>query len=188
MLILSKIAKPYAEALIDLSGASKLNLSKSVDMFMNMKDISKFINDSTDLKEILNNPTINKEAKKNVLKNIFFRLGTDLNISKLFFLLVDRSRIAIIDEITAIFSKLINTKGDIFFVKIKSATLIPRFPTNLFVKSLRYCYGKRRDCKVKICFERDSKLLGGVTVRVESTFYDASIRGQLGRINELLSN
>ena len=188
MLIGNKIAKPYAEALIDLSGASKLTLSKSVDMLMNMRDISKCINDSTDLKEILNNPTINKEAKKNVLKHIFFRLGTDLNISKLFFLLIDRGRIAIIDEISAIFSKLIDTKGDIFFVQIKSATIIPYFQMSRFVESLGCCYIERRYSKFKVCFEIDPKLLGGITVLVNSTFYDASIRGQLGQINELLSN
>jgi F0F1-type ATP synthase delta subunit len=72
MLIASKSAKPYAEALIDLSETSKLNLSKSVGMLMSMKGICKCINDSTDLKEILNNPTINKDVKKDVLQNIFF--------------------------------------------------------------------------------------------------------------------
>jgi ATP synthase F1 delta subunit len=188
MLIASKSAKPYAEALIDLSETSKLNLSKSVGMLMSMKGICKCINDSTDLKEILNNPTINKDVKKDVLQNIFFRLGTDRNISNLFFLLVDRSRIAISDEIAAIFSKLIDTKGDIFFVNIKSATIIPYFQMNRIVESLEWYYIGRDRTKIKVCFEIDSKLLGGITVLVNSTFYDASIRGQLNQMNELLSN
>ena len=42
--------------------------------------------------------------------------------------------------------------------------------------------------KVRARYEQDTSLLGGVVVRVGSTIYDGSVKGQLERIREAISS
>jgi F-type H+-transporting ATPase subunit delta len=42
--------------------------------------------------------------------------------------------------------------------------------------------------KVRARYDEDAELLGGVIVRVGSTIYDGSVRGQLQKLKEQLSN
>jgi len=91
-IVVSKVAEPYAEALLDLA-ISKKNLKETTN---DMNIVSQFLANSNDLKKFLSNPLITKEAKKNVVKDI---LGEQIGASTLKFilLLVDRGRVAVLD-------------------------------------------------------------------------------------------
>jgi F-type H+-transporting ATPase subunit delta len=41
--------------------------------------------------------------------------------------------------------------------------------------------------KVRACYGKDAALLGGAVVRIGSTIYDGSVKGQLGRLREEIS-
>ena len=83
---LSKVAEPYAEALLDLAKSN--NSLKETTNDMNI--VSQFLANSSDLKKFLGNPLITRDAKKNVVKDI---LGEQIGGSTLKFLLllVDRN-------------------------------------------------------------------------------------------------
>jgi len=93
-IIVSKVAEPYAEALLSLAQAN----DSLKEMTNDMNIVSQFLTNSSDLKKFLANPLITKEAKKNIVKDI---LGeqVDANTLKFLLLLVDRNRIAFVDEI-----------------------------------------------------------------------------------------
>jgi F-type H+-transporting ATPase subunit delta len=80
-IVLSKVAGPYAEALLDL--AKSKNLLKETTNDVNI--ISQFLINSSDLKKFLGNPLVTRDAKKNVLKDI---LGEQIgsNTFKIFIL------------------------------------------------------------------------------------------------------
>jgi F-type H+-transporting ATPase subunit delta len=42
--------------------------------------------------------------------------------------------------------------------------------------------------KVRARYSRDESILGGAVVKIGSTIYDGSVKGQLERIKEALSN
>jgi F-type H+-transporting ATPase subunit delta len=42
--------------------------------------------------------------------------------------------------------------------------------------------------KVRAVYSRDESILGGAVVKIGSTIYDGSVRGQLERIKQALSN
>jgi F-type H+-transporting ATPase subunit delta len=42
--------------------------------------------------------------------------------------------------------------------------------------------------KVRARYSRDESILGGAVVKIGSTIYDGSVRGQLERIKQALSN
>jgi F-type H+-transporting ATPase subunit delta len=65
-IVLSKVAEPYAEALLDL--AISTDALKETTNDMNI--VSQFLANSSDLKKFLGNPLITRDAKKNVVKDI----------------------------------------------------------------------------------------------------------------------
>ena len=64
-IVVSKVAVPYAEALLDLAkSAGTLNETTN-----DMNIVSQFLANSSDLRKFLGNPLITREAKKNVIKD-----------------------------------------------------------------------------------------------------------------------
>ena len=94
----TKIAEPYAEALLELSDSSK-------KLTTDMNVVSQFLATSSDLKNFLGNPLITRVAKKKVIKDV---LGEQISSQTLTFLmlLVDRNRISILDVIAKRFLEL----------------------------------------------------------------------------------
>ena len=62
--ISSKIAQPYAEALIDIAVAKSMLQEVTSDM----KNIKETIKTSSELTNILQNPLIDNKSKKNIIK------------------------------------------------------------------------------------------------------------------------
>jgi F-type H+-transporting ATPase subunit delta len=84
-IVLSKVAEPYAEALLDLAKSN--DSLKGITNDMNI--VSQFLANSSDLKKFLGNPLITREAKKNVVKDI---LGEQISSNTLkFFIIACRS-------------------------------------------------------------------------------------------------
>ena len=80
-IVLSKVAEPYAEALLDLAKSNDSLKETTNDMNI----VSQFLANSSDLKKFLGNPLITREAKKNVVKDI---LGEQISGNTLKFLLL----------------------------------------------------------------------------------------------------
>jgi len=59
-IVVSKVAEPYAGALMDLAKSSKTLKETTNDMNI----VSQFLVNSNDLKKFLGNPLITREAKK----------------------------------------------------------------------------------------------------------------------------
>jgi hypothetical protein len=108
-IVLSKVAEPYAEALLDL--AKSTDSLKETTNDMNI--VSQFLANSFDLKKFLGNPLITREAKKNIIKDV---LGEQIGGSTLKFLLllVDRNRIEILESIAQKFLEL-SYKQDVLY-------------------------------------------------------------------------
>jgi len=76
-IVVSKVAEPYAEALLDL--AQSTNALKETTNDMNI--VSQFLANSSDLTKFLGNPLITREAKKNVVKDILSeQIGPNIKV------------------------------------------------------------------------------------------------------------
>ena len=65
-IVVSKVAEPYAEALLNLAKANDTLKETTNDMNI----VSQFLANSSDLKKFLANPVITREAKKNIVKDV----------------------------------------------------------------------------------------------------------------------
>jgi F-type H+-transporting ATPase subunit delta len=97
--------------------------------------------------------------------------------------LIDQDRIALLPEVVSQLETELNSRGGRIDAEIISAReLGPEQQTTLLAEISRLT-GKY----VLPRYVTDASLIGGVTVRVGSTIYDGSVRGQLQRIRQQLT-
>jgi F-type H+-transporting ATPase subunit delta len=177
-IVLSKVAVPYAEALLDLAKSN--NSVKETTNDMNI--VSQFLANSSDLKNFLGNPLITKEAKKNVIKDI---LGEQIDGATLNFLLllVERGRIEVLESIAQKFLELSFKQESIEIAKITSSIQLTADQQKEIASKLKVITGAKQ---IKLALKVDPALIGGFTIEIGSKMIDTSIRGQLKTISTLL--
>ena len=177
-IVVSKVAEPYAEALLGLAKANGSLKETTNDINI----VSQFLANSSDLKKFLANPVIAKAAKKKIVKDV---LGEQISTSTLKFLLllIDRNRIALVDGVAQRYLELSYKQESIEIAKvISSIQLSPQQQQNLAEK-LKAITGAKQ---IKLALKVDANLIGGFTVEIGSKLIDTSIRGQLKQISNLL--
>jgi F-type H+-transporting ATPase subunit delta len=177
-IVLSKVAVPYAEALLDLAKSNDSLKETTNDMNI----VSQFLANSSDLKKFLGNPLITKDAKKNVVKDI---LGEQIDGSTLKFLLllVERGRIENLDSIAQKFLELSFKQESIEIAKITSSIQLSAQQQKDIAEKLKVITGAKQ---IKLALKVDPALIGGFTIEIGSQMIDTSIRGQLKQISSLL--
>jgi len=174
----SKVAVPYAEALLDLAKSTSSLKETTNDMNI----ISQFLTNSSDLKKFLSNPLIVRDAKKNVVKDILGEQVSEATL-KFLLLLVDRNRIAQIESITQKFLELSYKEESIEIAKVTSSVKLSAQQQKNLAEKLKVITGAKQ---IKLALKVDSQLIGGFTVEIGSKLIDTSIRGQLKQISTLL--
>jgi F-type H+-transporting ATPase subunit delta len=177
-IVVSKVAVPYAEALLDLAKSSDSLKETTNDMNI----ISQFLANSNDLKKFLGNPLIVREAKKNVVKDI---LGEQISGSTLKFvlLLVDRNRISLLEGVAQKFLELSYKEESIEIAKVTSSVQLSAQQQKNLAEKLKVITGAKQ---IKLALKVEPQLIGGFTVEIGSKLIDTSIRGQLRQISSLL--
>ena len=178
-IVLSKVAVPYAEALLDLAQSNDSLKETTNDMNI----VSQFLEDSSELKKFLGNPLITKDAKKNIVKDIF---GDQIDTSTLKFLLllVERGRIEVLESIAQRFLELSFKQESIEIAKITSSIQLSSQQQKDISEKLKVL---TRAKQIKLALKVDPSLIGGFTIEIGSKMIDTSIRGQLKQISSLLS-
>jgi F-type H+-transporting ATPase subunit delta len=177
-IVLSKVAEPYAEALLDLAISNDALKETTNDINI----VSQFLANSNDLKKFLGNPLITRTAKKTVVKDI---LGEQISSSTLKFLLllVDRNRIEVLESIAQKFLELSYKQESIEIAKITSSIQLSAQQQKEIAEKLKVITGAKQ---IKLALKVDPQLIGGFTIEIGSKMIDTSIRGQLKQISSLL--
>jgi F-type H+-transporting ATPase subunit delta len=177
-IVLSKVAEPYAEALLDLAISNDALKETTNDINI----VSQFLANSSDLKKFLGNPLITRSAKKTVVKDI---LGEQIGGSTLKFLLllVDRNRIQVLESIAQKFLELSYKQESIEIAKITSSIQLTAEQQKEIAEKLKTITGAKQ---IKLALKVDPQLIGGFTIEIGSKMIDTSIRGQLKQISSLL--
>jgi len=177
-IVVNKVSEPYAEALLDLAVSNETLKETTNDMNI----VSQFLANSSDLKNFLNNPLISRHAKKNVVKDV---LGEQINPNTLnfLFLLVDRSRISLLEGIVQKFCELSYKTESIEIAKVTSSIQLSAHQQQNIAEKLKVIVGVKQ---IKLALKVDPQLIGGFKIEIGSKLIDTSIRGQLKQISNLL--
>jgi F-type H+-transporting ATPase subunit delta len=97
-------------------------------------------------------------------------------------LLVERRAVDRLAAIGVEYRRLYNRQTGIVDALVTSASALTKAET----EALRVKVGRMTDRSVNLRVQVDDTLIGGLTVRIGDTLYDASVRGRLERLREQL--
>ena len=177
---MAAVSSRYARALADLIAKAKLDAPAAVAQLRSFADAFQA---SAQLREVWETPAIPAEQKLKVLDALAAKVGATARPLRNFIaVLIDQDRIALLPEIAKQVELELNARGGRIDAEIVSSReLTPEQQAALLAE-----IGRVTGKTVLPRYSTDKSLIGGVTVRVGSTIYDGSVRGQLQRIRRQL--
>jgi F-type H+-transporting ATPase subunit delta len=170
----------YARAFVDVVFDKKLDPIKTED---ELRSIAQMVGDTQALRTVWESPSVPAEQKRAVLDQIVKQMGASQMTRNLVAVLIDNRRIAALPEIARQFQEELNARMGIADAEVTTARELGPEEKQRLEQQIAAITGK----KVRAHYTRDEKVLGGAVVRVGSTIYDGSVKGQLQRLKEELS-
>jgi F-type H+-transporting ATPase subunit delta len=140
--------------------------------------------ESPELRRVWENPAIPAEQKRKVLDVIAQRDEFPKQVRNLVAVLIDHRRIHFLEPIIRQLEKELDARLGFAEAQITSARALGDAEKLEFEAQVGKLTGK----KVRARYGLDATLLGGAVVRLGSTIYDGSVKGQLERLKEAISS
>jgi F-type H+-transporting ATPase subunit delta len=177
---MASVAGTYARAFADVVLGDHLDVDGSM---AELHAISSLLAESSDLRRVWENPAIPADQKRHVLDVIAQRDQISKQARNLIAVLIDHRRVRFLQPIIAQLEKELDARLGFAEAQITSVRDLADSEKREFEAQVGKLTGK----KVRAKYAQDATLLGGAVVRVGSTIYDGSVRGQLERIREEIS-
>ena len=143
--------------------------------------VKNVLEDSVELKNVLENQTIGEKEKKEILHELFAsRIGKD--VLNLLNLMIDANRIYLFENVFDNFQKLLDDHFNILKVEIISAVDLNEEEKKRLEGKLSQKTSKRLQPNYKI----DEDLLAGVVIKFEDKVIDSSIRNRFEKMKQNL--
>jgi F-type H+-transporting ATPase subunit delta len=175
----ASVVGAYARALADAVVGSKLDPAR---MLQELHAVESLLAESDPLRRVLENPSIPGDRKRAVLDAIVQRMGMTRQARNFIAVLIDHRRLPLFSDIVKQVQQELNDRLGFADAQVSSARLLNDPEKELLEAEITKLTGKR----VRAHYEEDKSLLGGAVVKVGSTIYDGSVKGQLARIREQL--
>jgi ATP synthase F1 delta subunit len=176
--IRSKETKRYAKAFLDTVG-----IENAPQAFGEINLVNNLMVRSKEFKSLLANPQFSLQERETVIKQIATKLRLSDNIVKFVLHLCELRLILHLSEIIWIATSLYLEKKK----RAKAVVMTPMVITQDYGDKLKASLKKLMDRDIDIEYVVDPSLIGGVLIKVGSTMYDTSIKGQLRLLrNELI--
>lgn len=174
------VARRYATALADVV----VKTGETETVRAELKNWESLIAENGDLESAFNNPAIPHANKEKVLENIIERIHPSRTSANFLRILLRNGRLAELADINERFEAEIEERSGVVSAEVISARELPEGERTAMQNSLEKLTSK----KVKINFNIDNELIGGVVTRIGSTVYDGSVKTQLENLKEQLVN
>jgi F-type H+-transporting ATPase subunit delta len=149
-----------------------------------LRAIASLLAESPELRRVWENPAIPAEQKRKVLDVIAQRDEFPKQVRNLVAVLIDHRRIHFLEPIIRQLEKELDARLGFAEAQITSARALGDAEKLEFEAQVGKLTGK----KVRARYGLDATLLGGAVVRLGSTIYDGSVKGQLERLKEAISS
>jgi F-type H+-transporting ATPase subunit delta len=176
----SVVTRRYARALADAVFGQKLDALKIAAA---LRDLEALLVSSTELRVVWENPSVSPEQKRAVLDAIAAKTKLPKVLRNFMAVLIDHRRIEQLAEMANEFEAEINDRLGLAEAEITSARELAASERKRLEKKVAEVVGKT----IKARYITDANVLGGAVIRVGSTIYDGSVRGQLQKLKEALS-
>ena len=177
---MASITSTYARAFADVVTGSQLDASRTV---REVESLAALVAESKELREVWEAPSIPAEQKRGLLDAIAARESVSRQVRNFFAVLIDNQRIQFLAPIVKQFEEELNRRLGFAEAEITSARALTPPERKALEGKVESLTGK----KVRAQYFQDPSLLGGAVVKVGSTIYDGSIKGQLEKIREQIA-
>ena len=178
---MASVASTYARAFADVVFSAHLDAKRAL---AGLREIAGLLAESADLRRVWENPAVPADQKRRLLDAIVQREGIDKPVRNLVAVLIDHRRVQFLERIIEQLEKELDARMGFAEAQISSARELSEAEKRALEVEIEKTTGK----KVRARYAVDPSLLGGAMVRVGSTIYDGSVKGQLEKIREAMSS
>jgi F-type H+-transporting ATPase subunit delta len=176
MSVFSRYARAFADVVIE----KKLDPRKVED---ELGAFVRIVESVPALRTVWENPSVDARQRHAVLDKIIARSGGSRVLRNFIAVLIDHRRVVALPEIARQVELELNERLGLADAEVTSS----RELNDAEKRALEARVGQVTGKKVRARYRTDTKVLGGAVVKVGSTIYDGSIRGQLERLKQELS-
>lgn len=168
------VARRYSAALADvlLAGGSPREVQDELIAWESM------IRSSELLQEVFSNPTVSYEQKRALLEELIKRTKVRQTTGNFLRILLKNQRLTDLGEINKRLAQVLDERSGVIAAQVTTARPVADEIKESLNARLATITGK----DVRLSFEIDEALIGGMVTRVGSTVYDGSIRNQLRQL------
>jgi len=167
-------SKSYAVALYELSKEnSELDTVENA-----IKSLNELINQSSDFREMILNPTVSKEDKRNVIFAIADKNNFSITLKKFLGFVAIKNRLFFLKKIIESFLNLVSdSKGELKakLISAKKLSIEEQRKTKIELS-------KDFKSQLNINFEYDPDLIAGLIIQIGSVMVDTSIKTKLKKL------
>ena len=167
-------AKSYSQALYELASEDK----KLNDVEEHTTSIIKLIAQSEDFNSLIKDPTNKQEEQLNVINIIFEKFNLNSLLKKFLNFLVMKRRFFYVEKILKDFLMICSKNRGEISAKLIVAKELDENQINKIKNELSQNFGSN----VKLNYNYDPDLIGGLIMQVESVMIDTSIKNKLQQI------
>lgn len=178
---MASIASTYARAFADVVLSARLDANRAIG---GLRGIAGLLSESPELPRVWENPAVPADQKRRLLDAIVHREGIEPHVRNLIAVLIDHRRVQFLSRITEQLEKELDARLGFAEAHITSARELGDAEKRALEAQIEKVTGK----KIRARFGLDASLLGGAVVRVGSTIYDGSVKGQLEKIKQAISS
>ncbi|MDP7151237.1 MAG: F0F1 ATP synthase subunit delta [Paracoccaceae bacterium] len=176
--ISSGIAARYASAVFEI--AKENNALSRLES--GLDDLATALDDSADLRDLINSPLINREQQGKAIAAIADAMKLQPVLKKALGLMAQKRRLFILPSLIAQLRAMIaEDKGEVT-AEVTTAKALTKAQTEKLAAALKASVGK--DVKINAAVDKD--IIGGLIVKVGSKMIDTSIRSKLSSLQNAM--
>lgn len=172
----------YARALESVVTARSESASETRSQ---LEDFLTTYHNSPELQEVLEDPSIPQDNKVRVLEAIAARTGMSGTLRNFLAVVTSHERLHELRSMVDAYLQLSDKDRGVAEAEVISARPLHEDGRRALEASIAQLTG---GTQVRAVYREDPSLLGGAVVKVGSTVYDGSIRGQLDQMRQRLAN
>jgi F-type H+-transporting ATPase subunit delta len=177
---MSAFASRYARAFADVVVAQHLDPNQVVSQ---LNEFVRLVESSPELKNVWQSPGVPTDQKVKLLDAIVARENSMKYVRNFIAVLIQHHRIGSVKEIVEQFIAEMDARMGFAQAEIVSARELGPEEKRTLEAQVTKATGKQ----VRAVYSQDKSLIGGAVVKVGSTIFDGSVRGQLEHMREQLA-
>ena len=176
---LQTVARRYASALADVVVERKeeREVQQEVDEWASM------IEANPGLKQVFANPTVAYDEKRKVLEELISRTRVRPTTASFLRVLLRNQRLSQLRDVAERFAQVLDERGGVVSASVTTAKAIPEDLKNQVRETLMAATGR----SVRVTFNTDATIIGGLVARIGSTIFDGSVQNRLERLSDELA-